>query len=149
MLRPRCRVYSKNFISIGDDMSSDIMSSQILKDVTARTPQANKQQDVEIQKRQDIPAAGKDLPPEDSSKKEVTAEQAEKVVEQLNNHAQSVNRDLQFSVDDDSGKTVIKVVNSNTAELVRQIPSEEVLRLSQTIRDSVEQTTGVIVHTSA
>jgi len=130
-------------------MSSDIMSSQILKDVTARTPQASKQQDAEIQKRQDIAAtAGTDLPPEET-KKEATLEQAEKVVEQLNNHAQSVNRDLQFSVDDDSGKTVIKVVNSNTAELVRQIPSEEVLRLSQTIRDSVEQTTGVIVHTSA
>jgi len=130
-------------------MSSDIMSSQILKDASASTQKVNKQQDAEIQKRQDVAVEGKKLPPEESTKKEVTPEQAKKVVEQLNNHAQSVNRDLQFSVDDDSGKTVIKVVNSNTAELVRQIPSEEVLRLSQTIRDSVESATGVIVQTSA
>lgn len=130
-------------------MSSDIMNSQMLKDASASS-KPRLMQEASVQKRQDVAAGGKALPPEEPvNTTEVTAEQAQKVVEQLNNHAQAINRDLQFSVDDASGRTVIRVVNSETSELVRQIPSEEVLRLSQTIRESLDNATGVIVHTSA
>lgn len=151
-------------------MSSDIMSNQSMK-----APPANAAQPVAIKKsanaeRQTVAAdAGTDLPPATASAQEaaqkqalqeaqqatqevsqqVSEEKAREVVEQLNNHAQLVNRDLHFSVDDDSGRTVIKVVNSETAELIRQIPSEEVLKLSETIRESVDSSTGVIVQTSA
>ncbi|MDH5517315.1 MAG: flagellar protein FlaG [Gammaproteobacteria bacterium] len=144
-------------------MSSDIMSNQSIK-----TAAANAAQSIAVKKpgnpeRQTLAVeAGTDLPPATGStqqavKKEATLqaeqqvsqEKAREVVEQLNNHAQLVNRDLHFSVDDDSGRTVIKVINSETAELIRQIPSEEVLKLSETIRESVDSSTGVIVQTSA
>ena len=144
-------------------MSSDIMNNQVMKGATANAAQASSLQTSGLQnsthtERQKVAAlTGTNLPsatPQtDEKEKEVTqevmAEKAQEVVEQLNNHAQSINRDLHFSVDDDSGRTVIKVVNSDTAELVRQIPSEEVLRLSETIRESIESSTGVIVQTSA
>lgn len=139
-------------------MSSDIINNQVMKDarssaskVTAPvTPLPGSGEN----KRQDVAAVeGTKLPPEvtetQQEAKEVSAEKVKEVVEQLNKHAQTVNRDLLFSVDDDSGKTVIKVVNADTAELVRQIPSEEVLRLSETIRESLESSTGVIVQTTA
>ncbi len=42
-------------------------------------------------------------------------------------------RDLQFSIDQDSGRTVVKVVDSVTKEVVRQIPSEEMLAISRAI----------------
>ena len=64
---------------------------------------------------------GNNLPPE-QSKPEVSAEELQKVVEQLNQHVQMIQRDLQFSVDEDSGHTVVRVVNAETKELVRQIP---------------------------
>ena len=48
-------------------------------------------------------------------------------------HAGSVEGDarveLKFSVDDASGLTVIKVIDTETQEIVRQIPPEEVLTL--------------------
>ena len=50
-------------------------------------------------------------------------------VERLNELIQSVRRELQFSVDEDSGRTVIKVIDSATQEVVRQIPPEEVMTL--------------------
>ena len=88
------------------------------------------------------------MPPE-QSKPEVSAEELQKVVEQLNQHVQMIQRDLQFSVDEDSGHTVVRVVNAETKELVRQIPSEEVLRISRSIKEQIDDTKGLIFQTSA
>jgi flagellar protein FlaG len=51
------------------------------------------------------------------------------LVEELSGLVQSIRRELQFSVDQESGRTVIKVVDSESGELIRQIPPEEVLTL--------------------
>ncbi len=66
------------------------------------------------------------------TKEEVT-ERLEHSVSQLNELVQSVQRDLHFSIDEFSGDTVIKVLDTNTAEVIRQIPSEEVLALTKNI----------------
>jgi len=66
-------------------------------------------------------------------------------VAELNDYMQNLNRSLQFSVDDESGDTVIKVVDSETEELVRQIPSEEILRA----RNAIEKYRGILLETQA
>lgn len=66
----------------------------------------------------------------------------QKVVDNLNDFVQSIKRELQFSIDDDSGRTIIKVVNQETDEVVRQIPSEEVLELQKNIRNN----TNLLLH---
>lgn len=58
------------------------------------------------------------------------------VVSGLNKMVQNLHRNLQFSVDDDSGETIIKVVDAETKELVRQIPSEEIVALRRRIKDA-------------
>lgn len=40
---------------------------------------------------------------------------------------------LQFSIDEDSGRTVVKIVDSSTQELIRQIPSEEILSIAKAL----------------
>jgi len=60
----------------------------------------------------------------------------DQVVSSLNEMVQNLHRNLQFSVDEESGDTVIKVVDSETNEVVRQIPSEEIVRLRQHMRDA-------------
>lgn len=135
-------------------MSSDIMNNQLIKGATANAQQPVSLLKTNSDERQSVAAAsGSNSPPETTETqepaKQVSEEKVREVVEELNNHAQSINRDLHFSVDDDSGRTVIKVFNSETAELVRQIPSEEVIKLSETIRESIEGGTGFIVQTSA
>ena len=58
----------------------------------------------------------------------------EKSVSQLNEIVQSVQRDLEFSIDETSGDTVvIKVLDTKTDEVIRQIPSEEVLAIARNI----------------
>ncbi|WP_264312178.1 flagellar protein FlaG [Pseudomonas putida] len=44
-------------------------------------------------------------------------------------------RNLQFSTDEESGKIVVKVIASDSGELIRQIPSEEALRIAHSLSD--------------
>ena len=55
-------------------------------------------------------------------------------VDHLNTNIQRLNRNLVFSLDKDSGDVVVKVVDSQTHELIRQIPNEDVLALARHIK---------------
>ncbi|KXS52656.1 MAG: flagellar protein FlaG [Marinobacter sp. T13-3] len=55
-------------------------------------------------------------------------------VSQLNDYVQSVSRDLQFEVDNDLGQTIVKVVDQETKEVIRQIPDEVALRLAEKLQ---------------
>ena len=62
------------------------------------------------------------------------------VVSELNGLAQGLRRGLQFAVDEDSGDVVVKVIDKETNEVVRQIPAEETLEL----RKRLSETAGII-----
>jgi flagellar protein FlaG len=62
------------------------------------------------------------------------SEGIESAVTRLNDYVQTVQRDLQFKLDDDSGKTIITVVDRNTDEVVRQIPDDVAIRLAQDLQ---------------
>ena len=74
---------------------------------------------------------------EKAESKEVAEVKVEQVVEELNQAIQNVHRSLQFSVDKESGKTVIKVVDVDTDEVIREIPPEETRKLAQQISDNM------------
>jgi flagellar protein FlaG len=67
---------------------------------------------------------------------EVSSEELMQAVEEMNEYFQNVQRNIHFSVDDDTGTTVVKVIESDTEEVIRQIPSEEILALSKYIEES-------------
>lgn len=52
---------------------------------------------------------------------------------QIETYLRSIGRALEFSVDDTTGRTVVTVRDSATGETIRQIPSEEALRLAQAL----------------
>ncbi len=62
-----------------------------------------------------------------------SAESTREAVEKLQSYADQLRRDLEFSVDDSSGRTVVTVRDGSTEEVIRQIPSEEALRLAGNI----------------
>ena len=66
-----------------------------------------------------------------------TLEQVNQAVKNINNSLQTLSQDLEFSVDSDSQRTVIKVIDQKTKEVIRQIPSEEALEIAKTL-DSVK-----------
>ena len=87
-------------------------------------------------KRKESSAGGQLLPP-GRADEAVDTEQVESAVSRISDYVQNFQRDLQFSVDQDSGRTVIKVVDSETEQVIRQIPSEETLRMVEQL-DSPE-----------
>ena len=56
-------------------------------------------------------------------------------VKEIEKFLASNRRNLEFSTDEESGKIVVKVIASETGELVRQIPSEEVLKIANSLSD--------------
>jgi flagellar protein FlaG len=64
---------------------------------------------------------------EASNTQTMTPKQLEKVAQQLQDFMGEMNRSLEFLVDKDSGRDVIKVLDKSTGDLVKQYPSEEVL----------------------
>ncbi len=55
------------------------------------------------------------------------------VVNDVNEFIKPINNSLQFSIDDESGTTVVKVIDRETEEVIKQIPSEEMLALAKAI----------------
>ena len=66
---------------------------------------------------------------------EVQSEKLGEAVTQLNDYVQNVQRDLQFEVDMERGETIVRVVDNETQEVIRQIPDEVALRLAKNLQD--------------
>ncbi|MDM9593119.1 flagellar protein FlaG [Pseudomonas guariconensis] len=56
-------------------------------------------------------------------------------VAQIEKFLNETRRNLEFSTDEESGKIVVKVIASDSGELIRQIPSEEALRIAHSLSD--------------
>ena len=82
---------------------------------------------------------------------ELSQEALEKVVSQLNSYIQNTQRDVDFSVDDSTGRVVVRVIDSESEEVIRQIPSEEMLAISRHLVESLEteQPKGFLIELKA
>ena len=73
-----------------------------------------------------------------------------KLVDSINNRPQVRERSLQFSVHEGTGKMQVRIYDSNTHELIRQMPSDEMLRIAEQIDDALaEDISGIILQDQA
>jgi len=56
-------------------------------------------------------------------------------IKKLNETVKLYKGDLQFTVDDDTQMQIVKVVDKSSKEVIRQIPSPEVVRIAKAIED--------------
>lgn len=66
-------------------------------------------------------------------------------VDNLNDFIQPQNTTLNFSIDEDNGKVIVKVTDKETNEVIKQIPSEEALELAK----ALDKLRGLLVHQQA
>ncbi|HUQ11046.1 MAG TPA: flagellar protein FlaG, partial [Steroidobacteraceae bacterium] len=59
----------------------------------------------------------------------------ESVTRQIDSFLRSQNHQLQFRVDQGSGKMVVTVTDGETGEVIRQVPGEEALRIAQNLEN--------------
>lgn len=63
-------------------------------------------------------------------------ERIQEAVSNIQEFVQSVRRDINFAVDDSSGRVVVKVTDTKSGDVIRQIPSEEALKLAESLSEA-------------
>jgi flagellar protein FlaG len=69
---------------------------------------------------------------------ELSQQALEKAVSQMAAYIQNTQRDMDFSVDEVTGRVVVRVIDSDSEQVIRQIPSEEMLAISRHLAESLE-----------
>ncbi len=60
-------------------------------------------------------------------------EDVDQALEKINTAVQAFSQTLEFSVDKDTDSFIVKVVDKETKEVIRQIPSEELLNIAKAL----------------
>ena len=79
----------------------------------------------------------------------VSGEALDRAVSRLQEYVQVVRRNLEFSIDETTDRLVVKVVDAETEEVVRQIPSEEALALARRLQELRAEQQGLLLSTEA
>lgn len=74
---------------------------------------------------------------------------AEELARRISEQIRIERRSLAFEVNDSLGTTVVSVIDRETDEVIRQIPSEEFIRIAEAIRDLNEDVRNGNAGTSA
>ncbi|MDM5178533.1 flagellar protein FlaG [Massilia sp. DJPM01] len=88
-------------------------------------------------------AAGKSAParpPAEPDPREVS-----KVVGEINVAMQALSRNIEFSIDTDSQRTVVKIIDQTTKEVIRQMPTAEALEIGK----ALEKVQGLLIRQTA
>lgn len=72
-------------------------------------------------------------PEQEQGNNKPSREEVTKAANQVNKFVSPVNTDIQFSVDDETDIHVVKVIDKNTQEVIRQIPGEEILQIAKAL----------------
>jgi flagellar protein FlaG len=57
------------------------------------------------------------------------------IIGELNNALKVITTRVAFSVDKTTGKTVVKIIDEDSEQVIRQIPPEQMLRIAQRITE--------------
>lgn len=84
--------------------------------------------------RQNIPAGGNSMPVASETHSTATDDsKLSEAVSRLNDYIQTINRNIEFTLNAEVNRVIVKVYNLETAEVIREIPAEEVLSMSRYI----------------
>ncbi len=116
------------------ELTGTSASKQLVSSITS-TPRNNETASLQqSNSKGTAPAAGgKDVPVSQQLGPNISSEDVMEAVHKMRDHMQVIDRDLHFSIDEDSGITVVKVIDPETKEVVRQIPTEEVMRVVRSL----------------
>ena len=125
-----------DFSQIGQIFADkQVQATSIAVESTERSVTQSEKTDIlETQNSQDL-ADKADTDQTEGGTQERESLDIESAVSEINDFVQATNRQLNFSVDERSETAVVKVTDSESGDIIRQIPSEEVLALSERIKE--------------
>ncbi|SUD77521.1 flagellar protein FlaG [Pseudomonas putida] len=109
-------------------MDMSVKLSQVYPPVLPQAPVADRDRDAAVPAKVQE-TAGTDNQPH-------SREDLEKAVGEIRDFVQSSQRQLDFSIDDSTGRVVVKVIATQSGEVIRQLPSELALKLAQSLSEA-------------
>jgi flagellar protein FlaG len=72
-------------------------------------------------------------------------DKADDAVKNINEALKSLSRNLEFSIDSDSNRSIVKVVDHETGEVIRQMPTPEALEIAK----ALDRVQGLLIQQKA
>ncbi|MEQ8408500.1 MAG: flagellar protein FlaG [Gammaproteobacteria bacterium] len=94
-----------------------------------------------VQTRQNIATGGNNVPvakPVLASDETAGKKALDKAMKSVSGYVQNITRELNFTVDEELNRSLVTVKDQETGEVIRQIPSEEMLALARYLSESIE-----------
>lgn len=127
---------SINTKEVNNDNFSSVVNGQPINEQSV-----DEQVNEEVNKNQQLQEISK----QQVTEQPIAQEKLEDVVSDLNQMMSTVQRDLSFSIDENSGREVISIYEKGTDILIRQLPSEEALK----ILENLTQLKGLLLEVDA
>lgn len=108
-------------------------------DIVKETPLPQGMTTVRKPRTERVPAADAPATPPQPA---ADAAEVDAAIKAANQSMQSVATNLKFEKDTTTGKTVVRVIDSETQQILRQMPSEEMLAMSK----ALDRLQGLMVH---
>ncbi|WP_350298148.1 flagellar protein FlaG [Pseudomonas putida] len=109
-------------------MDMSVKLNQVYPTVLPQAPGADRERDPAMPAKVQEAAASDNQPH--------SREELEKAVGEIRDFVQSSQRQLDFSIDDSTGRIVVKVIATQSGEVIRQLPSEAALKLAQSLSEA-------------
>ncbi|BDM63792.1 flagella locus protein FlaG [Shewanella sp. NFH-SH190041] len=126
------------------DMNVTASSAVVKLDLNNASHKSGAERNSELAKNQLInaPEEAKEAP---ETERQPTPEKMQELASKMSDMMSMMRKGLAFRVDDTSGKSVVSVMDVESGELIRQIPSEEALELAT----KLTEVTGLLMKTEA
>lgn len=126
------------------------MANESIASVTSLVNASSSGSEISVTRVRDVEVKAKEAPSVDvvqsmaharaaaAEQQQVSRQAIERVVSELEAYVQSAQRNLDFHVDDKTGRVVVKVVDATNDSVIRQIPSEEMIALSHRLQEFMD-----------
>lgn len=71
--------------------------------------------------------------PQTAAKQPPSIAQLQRLINSMNKAIQQGSSNLEFTMDNDSERILVRLIDTSTGDVIRQIPSEEILAIAQSI----------------
>ena len=102
--------------------------------VKPRAPVEQAEPSSALQAASSAPAAAEKVQPPVADR-QTQHEPVEQAVLSIKEFVQTIRRDLNFTLDDSTGRVVVKVTDGASGEVISQMPTEEALRLAESLEE--------------
>lgn len=110
----------------------------------AQVPLKASASDVELKRDTAVPAIEQTVE-QDATENEQNPSKLTQVATELSDMMSMMRKGLEFKVDENSGQAVVTVLDKDTGDVIRQMPSEEALALAE----KLSEVTGLLMKTEA